>query len=218
MDLAEAWPLFGLRVERPGVELTVPDDPALAELARLADDGIYDPQDQYLTRSPVAGWRDGPDTRAAFLRYVWATRADWRPRRWNLVLAVRVDGELVGVQEVGAQDVAVTRTVSTGSWVGRAHQRRGHGGRMRAAVLDLAFTGLGADRAESRAWVDNAASLEVSRRLGYRENGTTIRSYDGRRLEQRDLVLTRDDWSPPENGIITGLTAAVRAACGAALP
>lgn len=214
MDLADAWPLFGLRVEGPGIELTVPDDRVLAELARLADGGIYDPQNQYLTRSRVAGWQDGPDTRAAFLRYVWASRADWQPHRWNLVFAVQVDGELVGVQEVGAQDLAVTRTVSTGSWVGRDHQGRGFGQRMRSAVLHLAFAGLGDERAESHAWVENQASLGVSRRLGYRDNGTTIRSYDGQRLEQRNLVLDRSDWSAPEDVVITGLTDAVRAAMG----
>ncbi len=39
---------------------------------------------------------------------------------------------------------------------------------MRAAVLHLAFAGLEAEYADSDAFTDNAASLGVSRKLGYR--------------------------------------------------
>jgi RimJ/RimL family protein N-acetyltransferase len=214
MDLAELWPVFGLRVDAPGLELTVPDDQGIAELAEVAEQGVYDPQDQYLTRSRVAGWQDGPGTRAAFLRYVWAARADWTPRHWNLVLAVRVDGVVVGVQEIGAQELAVTGTVSTGSWIGWTHQGRGCGQRMRRAALQLAFDGFGAERAESTAWSDNRASLGVSRRLGYRDNGTTWRSYDGRRIEQRNLAIDRSAWRPDPTITVGGLTDGVRAAVG----
>ena len=42
---------------------------------------------------------------------------------------------------------------------------------MRAAVLAFAFDGLGAQVAESSAFLDNAASNAVSRALGYEENG-----------------------------------------------
>lgn len=42
---------------------------------------------------------------------------------------------------------------------------------MRAAVLGLAFDGLGARYAVSDAFTGNAASLGVSRKLGYRDDG-----------------------------------------------
>ena len=42
---------------------------------------------------------------------------------------------------------------------------------MRAAVLGFAFDGLGAQVAETSAFLDNAASNGVSRALGYEENG-----------------------------------------------
>jgi RimJ/RimL family protein N-acetyltransferase len=44
---------------------------------------------------------------------------------------------------------------------------------MRTAVLALAFDGLGAEVAETSAWADNAASIGVSRALGYEPNGTS---------------------------------------------
>ncbi len=42
---------------------------------------------------------------------------------------------------------------------------------MRAAVLHLAFAGLGAQHAVSGAHDHNTASLTVSRKLGYRDDG-----------------------------------------------
>src|SRR5256885_9501597 len=59
-------------------------------------------------------------------------------------------GRPIGVQEVAGRDFAGTRRVSTGSWLGAPHQGHGLGTEMRAAVLELAFRGLGAEVAVSR--------------------------------------------------------------------
>ncbi|PGH45405.1 GNAT family N-acetyltransferase [Micromonospora sp. WMMA1996] len=203
MTLAEVWPVRRLRVTTSVLELAVPGEDELAELAMHAAAGIYDPQSRFLARSPVAGWESGPSPQAewSFLRYYWASLADWRPSRWNLVMAVKVDGACVGVQEIGAQDFGITRTVSTGSWIARRFQRRGYGKQMRAAILHLAFAGLGADRAESAAWSTNAPSLGVSWSLGYQSNGTTIRAFDGARQEQINLVLDRQRWESGRDDI-----------------
>jgi RimJ/RimL family protein N-acetyltransferase len=221
MALAEIWPVFGLRVRTPEIELFVPGEEALGELARLAAAGIYDPQNHYLPRTPVGGWQDvaSPEAERRFLRYYWAAFADWRPDRWNLMLAARVDGVLVGVQEIGAQDFALTRVVSTGSWIGRAHQRAGHGKAMRRAVLHLAFAGLAAERADTAAWSTNEASLAVSSALGYQPNGTTTRAAEGRRVEQINLTMRREDWRGSSEGCtINGLSAQARAMLGAPAP
>jgi RimJ/RimL family protein N-acetyltransferase len=80
---------------------------------------------------------------------------------------------------------------------------------MREAILHLAFDGLGAERADTAAWVTNHASLSVSRALGYRDNGTTTRAAEGRRVDQINLTLSRSDWhSPAANCAIAGLTPA----------
>jgi RimJ/RimL family protein N-acetyltransferase len=217
MSLTEIWPVLGIRVRTPAVELFVPGYETLAEVARLAAGGIYDPQNHHLPRTPVGGWEDGgsPEAERRFLRYYWAAFADWRPERWNLLLAARAGGTVIGVQEIGAQDFAVTRTVSTGSWVGRAHQGAGHGKPMREAVLHLAFAGLGAERADTAAWVTNHASLGVSAALGYQPNGTTTRAAEGRRVEQRNLTLHPADWRRSSaDVVIAGLTPDARRMLG----
>jgi RimJ/RimL family protein N-acetyltransferase len=209
MALVDMWPILGIGVRTHAVELFVPDQDTLEVLARLAAEGIYDPQNQYLPRVPVGGWEDvaSPEAERRFLRYYWSAFADWRPERWNLMLAARVDCDIVGVQEVGAQHFAVTRTVSTGSWVGRRFQGAGYGKAMREAVLHLAFDGLCAERADTAAWITNHASLGVSRALGYQDNGTTTRAAEGKRVEQVNLTLRRSDWRRSSEGCtITGLS------------
>jgi RimJ/RimL family protein N-acetyltransferase len=65
---------------------------------------------------------------------------------------------------------------------------------MRAAILHLAFAGLGAQRAISAAFEHNAASLAVSRALGYVENGDDIGAPRGKPMRQIRLLLTREAW------------------------
>jgi RimJ/RimL family protein N-acetyltransferase len=93
-------------------------------------------------------------------------------------------------------------TVSSFSWLAPGQRGRGIGTEMRAAVLHLAFAGLGACEAESDAFADNQASNQVSRALGYEPNGTT---WDTRRGEVAPIQrwrLTRDAWERVRRGDI----------------
>jgi RimJ/RimL family protein N-acetyltransferase len=65
---------------------------------------------------------------------------------------------------------------------------------MRAAVLRLAFANLSVGEAVSSAFDHNAASLAVSRKLGYQPDGIQRRAIRGTlSLEQR-LRITRAAW------------------------
>jgi RimJ/RimL family protein N-acetyltransferase len=190
--LHEHWPLFNLAVRTPRLEVRLPRDDDLAALATLAAAGIHDPA----TMPFAIPWTDvaPPELQRQTMQWGWRQRAEWRPDSWTFAGAVVVDGAVVGVQEIAAQDFAARRTVMSGSWLGREHQGHGIGVEMRAAILHLAFAGLGAVEAYSGAWYDNAASLAVSRRLGYRDNGTELRLR--RRSADRHIALriTREEW------------------------
>lgn len=192
MAAVDHWPLFGLRVRTPRLELRYPDDDLAAEVAELAVRGIHPPGYRPFLRL----WDEvpPPHQQRNTLQHLWKARSSWTPESWDCTLAAVADGRVIGLQTMGGAEFATRRTVGTGSWLGLAHQGRGLGTEMRAAVLHLAFSGLGAVRAESGAWHDNAASLAVSRNLGYAENGDEwLRRGDGPDREVR-LVLSRDRW------------------------
>jgi RimJ/RimL family protein N-acetyltransferase len=100
----------------------------------------------------------------------------------------------VGVQALTAKDFRITREVQSGSWLGLRYQGQGYGTEMRSAALYFAFTELGAEVATSVSFVDNPASIAVSRRNGYQDNGVDRAAREGAMVEQPRLRLTRDDW------------------------
>lgn len=108
--------------------------------------------------------------------------------------AVLVDGDVVGVQDIGSRAFAVTRSVNTGSWLGQPHHGRGIGTEMRRAILHFAFAGLGAKVANSGAFEDNPASLRVSRKLGYEQNGFRVHDREGTAAREVLFALTSERW------------------------
>jgi RimJ/RimL family protein N-acetyltransferase len=184
----DAWPFFALALETPRLVLRVPRDEDLVELGRLAAAGVHPPDEMPF----FVPWTDAPadELPRRVLQYHWGQRAALAPAAWTLDLAVLADGAIVGSQGISARDFAVSRTVSTGSWLGRASQGRGIGTEMRAAILHLAFHGLHALRAESAALDGNARSAGVSRRLGYVADGEEILVVRGKRRVATRLVVT----------------------------
>src|SRR5690242_11507563 len=100
--ITDLWPLFGLRLTTPRLELRLPDLAELAELGRLAAAGVHDPEVQPF----VAEWTDAPPEQVArnTLQFQWSTWARWSPREWALQLVVLAGGEVVGTQGVDARD------------------------------------------------------------------------------------------------------------------
>ena len=189
-----AWPLMDLRLAVGGVELRLPDDRELDELAEVAVRGVHQ-----LGRSPFpVDWAvmHPPDLRRKLTQAHWRNRATWKVQDWKLTLAVFVDGRVVGCQEVSAERFPVRRQVHTASWLGLAHQGLGIGTSARIAVLALAFQQLEALTAHSDAMEDSTASRRVSERLGYQPNGFDVTE---RQEEQRVRVLryylTAEDWA-----------------------
>lgn len=198
------WPLFDLRIRTERLELRVPADADLMALVDVARAGVHDPA----TMPFLVPWTDlpSPEFERSFLRFMWGTRAGWSVADWRLILVVLEGGRPVGVQEVAARDFLTRRVVETGSWLGRRHQGRGIGTEMRAAVLHLAFDGLGATVATSGAIETNVASQRISEKLGYRPNGTTIVAPRGVPVEERRFLLRREDWRPDRHPVtIDGL-------------
>ncbi|GAA2755192.1 GNAT family N-acetyltransferase [Actinopolymorpha rutila] len=190
--LADHFPLVGLRLTTPRLELRLPTPEELADLADVAAAGIHDPA----VMPFLVPWTDRPlaDVARSVILHHWLRLGGWTPQAWSLNLTVFREGQVVGLQTIGASDLAVTRTVSTGSWLGRTHQGKGIGTEMRAAVLDLAFTGLGAEEAVSGAFDHNVTSYGVSRKLGYVDDGTKRHAVGGKLAVERRLRLTRADW------------------------
>jgi len=198
--------LYGLRLRTPRVELRLPKHNELLELRDVAHAGIHPPEEMPFG----VAWTDEPYSESFVVGFLEAQLAEWRPDEWNLNLGVWGDRQLAGIQTLHGADFPSTRTVGTGSWLGQAFQGRGYGTEMRAAVLELAFRGLGAVAATSGAMDVNVASRRVSEKLGYRIVGHGEVRPRGTPVPHLDLRIEREDWQSPVPVEIEGLAPCLR--------
>ena len=183
----DRWPLAGLVLRTRRLELRLPTEAELfALVGRVPEDLETDPS-----------W-PAPDESVgtAVLQWYWRALGEWRVEHWRLPLAVWFESSLVGFQELEAERFTTLGVVESSSWLVASARGAGVGKEMRAAVLALAFDHLGAAVATSGAWESNAASLGVSRSLGYVDNGWFLHDHSGRVGRQRRVVLERSAWDP----------------------
>jgi RimJ/RimL family protein N-acetyltransferase len=186
------WPLFGLVIRTPRLEIRLPREAEFGALLAVVAQGIHDPATMPFT-TPFTD-RPSPQRERESAQWWWRQRAEWSAEKWNFTGAVFVDGQAVGVQDMNAERFATLRAVHTGSWLGRAHQGQGLGKEMRQAILHLAFAELAAQEAHSGAFFDNAASLATSRAVGYRENGETLAPRREGAARMVNLRIDRPTW------------------------
>jgi len=184
------WPFFDLRITCGEVLLRGATDADLEVLESVIPDDLeMNPANERFATLP-------PDTdrRRQLAGDIWKHRGTWSPGSWCLDLAVEVDRRVVGVQALEGEQFAQLRTVDSFSWLSSEVRGRGLANLMRAGVLSLAFDHLGAEVAVSSARTDNAASLAVSYRMGYLDNGITRAVTPTGPFELQHVRLTRDAW------------------------
>ena len=197
----EHWPLFDLEITTPRLTLRYLDDRLAADLVAVAARGVHDPA----TTPFLIEWTDrpSPELEQEAMRFYWRSRADTTAASWRLLFAVVHGGVVIGSIDLVASGFPALRQFETGSWLGREHQGRGFGTEMRRAALTLGFDALGAEFATTAAWSDNAASLGVTRSLGYTEIGPRRALRRGAPDELVDFRMDRIHWSTIRRDDIT---------------
>lgn len=188
------YPLLDVRVSTPRLELRGATDELLDQLAEVvragkthAEPAPYD--------DPMSFYETDPDVRVAkWLQAVWRRRGRVEPDAWRLNFVVMVDGLPVGEQTISGVSFFTLGTVTTFSWLSVDLRGHGLGREMRAAILHLAFDGLGAKEAGSDAFVDNQGSNAISRGLGYEPNGSEWATRQGEVALLNRWRLTREEW------------------------
>ena len=202
--LASLWPLFGLTVQTSRLTLRLPREQEITELASIAGRGVHHPGE----RPFLTPWTAGdPQDRARFvLQEHWSGLGSWSEGAWRLGLGVFAGEQPLGIVTLRARDFLVVKEVTTSSWLGLPHHRKGYGTEARMGLLALAFDHLGADAALTEVFQDNHSSQRVSRKLGYEPDGISRDARGGEVVVSDRLRLTRQKWqSPPQTGAtVTG--------------
>jgi RimJ/RimL family protein N-acetyltransferase len=185
--VATALPLLGLCIKAGPIELRGMTDDLLGPLADLAVSGIHGPDlmpfNEPWTLAPAA------ELPTNVVQYHWGRRAEFSIARWSMNLAVLFEGRLVGTQGFETKNFLITRTGETGSWLGREFHGHGIGTAMRKVICAFIFDHLDAQTITSAAFSDNPASLAVSRKCGYRENGVHVVNRMDKPATSQQLLL-----------------------------
>jgi RimJ/RimL family protein N-acetyltransferase len=190
------WPLADLRLRVDDLVLRpLTEENVLQLAAMLPDDVELNPE------SPVYEGAAPTTVRGTIVHQdYWRALGTWTTDAWRLNFGVWREGRLLGAQELEGTDFVRLRTVDTASFLAVKARGRGIGKRMRRGVLALAFGPLNAEYAITSAWPDNAASLGVSRSLGYVDNGVVRHRRDDGVDDMVHLRLARDGWLSSQNG------------------
>ncbi len=203
--LAEIFPPLGIRITCGPLELRGIGDTEVLALLDVVRGGIHQPD-----RMPFCfPWTDASADDLPINYIQWWSRgiATWNKDAWSLDLCALWEGEVVGVQGVATQDFLTFRFGETGSWLGQRFQRRGIGFAMRQALCAFLFDHLDFECITSAAFTDNPASLRVSEKLGYRDNGISWSKPRGTRAVTRRLLLLPEDFVRGEPIAVEGVPA-----------
>ncbi len=193
-ESSSLYPPLNVRVVTPRLELRGATDEMLERLAPLVAEGKATAEPAPWD-DPSSFYTEDPELRVQqWMRGVWRGRGTLRPDAWRLYFVVMVDGEAVGSQDITGNDFDAFGTVETTSWVSSDVRQRGIGTEIRAAILHLAFEGLGAQEAHSEAGVENHGSNGISQRLGYEPNGMSWATHQDQPVLGQRWRLLRERW------------------------
>ena len=213
-ELADLYAPFGLHITAGDITLRLLRDSDLPAYAELISSKLF--IDETATHV-FDWWNKDPDVRLRnSQQFLWQARGGISPKKWSLTMGVFMGDDLVGSQDVFAQDFPKLKVVHSGSYLRLDAQGRGLGTLMRRMMLVLVFDHLGAVRAESGAIVGNEQSLAVSRHCGYRLDGTSVELNGENRVELLRVVVTPETFIRPNADVqVRGLTSALMEQLGA---
>lgn len=203
--MEQIFPPLGLRLRSGPLEMCGIGDQEVLALLEVVQHGVH-PPDQMPFAYP---WTDADpaDLPLNYLQWWWRGMALWSRDAWALDLCVRWEGTVVGVQGVSTKDFLTLRFGETGSWLGQKFQGRGIGTAMRRTICTFLFDHLDFEFITSAAYADNPASLRVSEKLGYKDNGSLRQPRRGDAADMRRLQLLPDDFVPDTDLEVEGVGA-----------
>ena len=184
------WPLLDLRLTAGDLELPPLVEADLAEVVRLM------PADLELNPNATRFAVDEPTQRGVVVHQeYWRSYGTWTTEAWRFHLAVRRDGELLGLQELEGNEFPTLRTVDTSSWLVESARGAGIGKAMRRCG---ACAGLRPPRRTGGDHLGLARQPRITRRLPVVGLPAERRVAPGPRGEGVDtlvhLRMTLDEW------------------------
>lgn len=131
---------------------------------------------------------------AAYTRYYMSAKSE---RAHRLLVCRREDGAIVGSVVLSEIVRGCFQSAYMGYWVGEPFARRGYLSGGVSLALRLAFTALRLHRVEANIQPENAASIGLAKKCGFRKEGLSPRylKIAGRWRDHERWAIVKEDWS-----------------------
>lgn len=134
------------------------------------------------------------------LYWINKTRQNWHIKKSQsreFVIELKSEKKVIGASGLDKIDWELG-SAESGSWISKRYWRQGFITEAKVAINDWAFNKLKFQRLESRAFVTNTASNEMSKKYGYRFVGTLKRATKakstGKIHDVNVYELLKEDW------------------------
>jgi RimJ/RimL family protein N-acetyltransferase len=189
-----AWPFFDLKLHLGAVDLAIPTDDVVLQLAELAEEPIVPAGKEEWLPFLANRATDRNERLRRVMQFHWSTRANHSIDSWQLAFGIYFRGRPQGTISLYSEQFTNRRIVRTGSWIVQHAQGAGLGTTARSMLIEMSMRLLEAKYVESRYVETNAASARVSEKLGYEPNGYHIDDRLNPAPIIRNVILTRDRW------------------------
>ena len=126
---------------------------------------------------------------------LWAAKK--RRKVYEFAIELKSEKKLIGGSGFNKIN-KFTKTAISGSWIARKYWRNGYIKEAKIALIDFAFNKLKLQKLETEAFVENKVSNSMSKKLGYKLEGTRKRSHrskaTGKWHDINEYGLFKIDW------------------------
>ncbi|MEK6926113.1 MAG: GNAT family protein [Nanoarchaeota archaeon] len=124
----------------------------------------------------------------------------WKKKKkdnYTFMIELKEQNKLIGATDIHKIDF-INKKANTGSWINRRYWRRGYILEAKIPVIDFIFNKLKLRRIETQAFVENKASNSMSKKLGFKFEGTKRKSIvckaTGKIHDENIYGLLKKEW------------------------
>lgn len=134
------------------------------------------------------------------LRWINDVIKKWKKKKkedYTFFIELKKEKKVIGA--TGIHKVSyIDKKAKTGSWINKKYWRKGYILEAKIPILDFIFNKLQLEKVETEAFVENKASNEMSKKLGFRYEGTKRKSVackaTGKIHDENIYGLLKEEW------------------------
>jgi RimJ/RimL family protein N-acetyltransferase len=157
-----------------------------------------------------------PYTKKDAIEYINRTIKKWKDKNkkdYSFFIELKSENKIIGVTSIHNIDKSNGKA-NTGSWINQEYWRKGYILESKIPILDFVFNKLNLRKIETSAFFDNEASNSMSKRLGFKFEGTKRKSVvckaTGKIHDENQYGLLKEEWKKIRSKLIKDLNKKIK--------